>query len=437
MSKLSEIRLLFEAKLKEAVPAPTFDPRDLERVKSDKYLYRVLEHCSNNVQLAADMLFNIMVWRKDNNTNEVNENTVNMDVLKQGLYFPHGRDIDSCILLVMRSKFYVKGQDVDAVKKVFIYWLERLEREEGGKKITLFFDMDGCGVNNMNLNVISYMINVLKCYYPNFINYVIIFQMPWILSAGFKIVKEMLPAQAIERLRMVNKDKLKDLVAPEQALVSWGGKDTYQFTFVPETKGNEPIKIQEDDNYSPGEMLRLKPPKTLQFNFINNRITAQLIITNMDDTLVAYKIRTTAPEKYCVRPSSGILPTRVSQSIEIIVQSGFEIDSVDKDRFLIVSVHVPKMNMSPKELSSIWKTAGSSIDEYRLNCASLNQKIVPTVSKPEEVSMVSINLQNDFNKLRKSLNFVQWLQFVTIVLMIGSIALNVVIYRNSRHCDKI
>ncbi|XP_038220488.1 motile sperm domain-containing protein 2-like [Zerene cesonia] len=437
MSKLSEIRILYEAKLKEVVPTPTFDPRDLEKVKNDKYLYRVLEHHSNNVQMAADMLFNIMVWRKENNINDINESTVNLDVLKQGLYFPHGRDIDSCLLLVMRSKVYAKGQDVEAVKKVFIYWLERLEREEGGKKITLFFDMDGCGVNNMNINIISYMINVLKCYYPNFINYVIIFQMPWILSAGFKIVKEMLPAQAIERLRMVNKDKLKDLVAPEQALVSWGGKDTYKFTFEPEAKGNEPIKIQEDDNYSPGEMLRLKPTKTLQFNFINNKITAQLIITNMDDSLIAFKIRTTAPEKYAVRPSSGILPTRVSQSIEIILQSGFEIDSVDKDRFLIVSVHVPKLNMSQKELSTIWKTAGSNIDEYRLNCASLTQKATPTVSTTGDVSTVSVSLQNDFNKLRKSLNFVKWFQLLTIVLMVGSIVLNVIIYKNSRQCDKI
>ncbi|CAK1554273.1 unnamed protein product [Leptosia nina] len=429
MSKLAEIRLLYEAKIKETVPAPVFDNRDLDRVKSDIYLYRVLEHCQNNVQHAADMLYNIMVWRKANNTNDITEDSVDKDILRDGLYYTRGRDIDSCLLFIMNSKAYVKGQrDVEAVKKVFIYWLERLEREEGGKKITLFFDMDGCGINNMNLNLISYMINVLKSFYPNFINYIIIFQMPWILSAGFKIVKEMLPAPAIERLRIINKDKLKDLVAPEQALVSWGGKDSYEFKFLSE---HRTVVTTEDDNYSPGELLKLKPPKTLLFNVEGRKITASLIITNMDEGIIAFKIRTTAPEKYWVRPNNGILAKHVSQRIEITAQPGFNIDSIEKDRFLIVAVNIPNLLTSQSELSKIWKSAGSHIDEYRLNCAKV-EKI--TVDETKNINDNFIKLSNEYQKIHHRLDMLHTFQIVIFFLTLATCLLSYMVL-NKVNCS--
>ncbi|CAH4033091.1 unnamed protein product [Pieris brassicae] len=431
MSKLAEIRLFYETKVNKILPHPIFDSRDLAKVKSDIYLYRVLEHSQNNVQQAADMLYNIMEWRKTNNVNDISEANVDLDILKDGLYFTRGRDIDSCLLFIMNSKAYIKNQrDLEALKKVFIYWLERLEREEGGKKVTLFFDMDGCGINNMNLNLFSYMINVLKCYYPNFINYIIIFQMPWILSAGFRIVKEMLPAPAIERLRIINKDKLNDLIAPEQALVSWGGKDNYKFEFVPEHRDIGPVIVEDDDNYSLGEMLRLKPPKVLLFETIGHKISSQLMITNMEEGIIAFKIRTTAPERYTVRPNQGILPKHISKSIDIIVLPGFDLGSVEKDRFLILSVNVPKLDMPQTELRQIWKSAGSSIDEYRLTCAVKQQNM--NVKNVETNSLIEINrsLDNEYKRIQNNLNSFNKYQILIMIIMSVSIFINIIIWMN-------
>lgn len=55
-------------------------------------------------------------------------------------------------------------------------------REENGKLITLFFDMDGCGLANMDLEFIKFIIGVFKQYYPYFLNYILIFEMAWILN---------------------------------------------------------------------------------------------------------------------------------------------------------------------------------------------------------------------------------------------------------------
>ncbi|VVD05476.1 unnamed protein product [Leptidea sinapis] len=431
MSKLSEIRLLLDAKVKEGIPNPpgSFDPRDLQRISNDKYLYRVLEHSSNSVTQAADMLFNTMVWRKLNNVNDINESSVDRSILENGLFFPHGRDIDSCLLFIMRSKIYVKGQtDRQAVKKVFIYWLERLEREESGKKVTLFLDMDGCGLSNMDLEVFMYIIDVLKSYYPSFINYIIVFQMPWVLGAGFKIIKSVLPASAMDRLKTVNKDKLKDWVAPEQALVDWGGKDNYTFKFEPENRQIHQVDKVNYENYSPGEMLCLNPHKVLEFKMRNNEISAQLDIRNMEDSLVAYKIRTTAPEKYIVKNSSGILSPRMSQNIVIILQNGFFNDLVNKDRFLIVSVQVPKANLSYKELTHIWQTNRSAVDEYRMTCVHIGEK---TTLKPHN-SMVDVigKLDDNFDVTNQKLRYINIKQIIIMSFMFINIILLCLTYRH-------
>lgn len=55
-------------------------------------------------------------------------------------------------------------------------------RQTNGKQITLFFDMEKCGLSNMDLDFTKYLIGLFKDYYPYFLNYVIVFEMPWILS---------------------------------------------------------------------------------------------------------------------------------------------------------------------------------------------------------------------------------------------------------------
>lgn len=44
-------------------------------------------------------------------------------------------------------------------------------------------------------------------------------------------------------MKFVNKSTLKEIVSPEQALVCWGGRDPYEFSFVSE--------IRQDNIYNP------------------------------------------------------------------------------------------------------------------------------------------------------------------------------------------
>lgn len=58
-------------------------------------------------------------------------------------------------------------------------------RQENGKPITIFFDMENCGISNVDMEFTKYLINLFKLYYPWFLNYIIIYEMAWILNGKF------------------------------------------------------------------------------------------------------------------------------------------------------------------------------------------------------------------------------------------------------------
>lgn len=456
MATPAEVRSLFEAKLRDT-PNHDFHPLDLERVKDEKYIKRALKHCENDGKQTADMLWDICTWRKSVKAHEINETNVRMDYVKEGIFFPRGRDIDGSLLLIIKSKMHVKGQkDFEEIKRAIIYWFDRIEREENGNKITLFFDLDGCGLSNMDMELINYLISLFKSYYPYFLNYIIIYQMPWVMSAAFKVIKSLLPAKGVEKMKFVTKDTLKDYVAPEQALTCWGGKDNYVFEFVPENKSNlentqkkVTFAEQGDNQHSPGEMLRISPNDTIIFKSENDDISGQFTITNMDESVVSFKIRTTSPEKFRVRPSSGVLPSGVSQTILIVVQPGFHLRTVTKDRFLVMSVQIPRTDLSQKELADIWQnSSGSKVDEYRLKC-HFPEKSLPTngnlseksPEKSDSVTNALNNLQLNYEILHRQVNKLKIYQFMTLILTAIAVLLGYLVYKNTneneRYCERI
>lgn len=63
-----------------------------------------------------------------------------------------------------------------------VYWFDRLEKQEKGDRITIFFEMTGAGLSNLDMDFVQYLITLFRDYYPYFLNYIIVFEMSWILN---------------------------------------------------------------------------------------------------------------------------------------------------------------------------------------------------------------------------------------------------------------
>lgn len=71
-----------------------------------------------------------------------------------------------------------------------------------------------------------------------------------------------------------------------------------------------------------------------------------------------YQIKTTSPEKFRVRPSTGPLAPGASVSITVTLHAGYHSTGFAKDKFLVMGIALPaegQGEMSAQELGEIWK----------------------------------------------------------------------------------
>lgn len=61
------------------------------------------------------------------------------------------------------------------------------DRESNFDKFTMVFEMANCGLSNVDLGYTRTVVNVFKSYYPNTVNYMLIYDLPWVLNG--KLIK--------------------------------------------------------------------------------------------------------------------------------------------------------------------------------------------------------------------------------------------------------
>jgi hypothetical protein len=67
-----------------------------------------------------------------------------------------------------------------------------------------------------------------------------------------------------------------------------------------------------------------------------------MVLTNPTDKTIMFKIKTTVPKRYCVRPNCGILEPKEAAEILISLQpSGFDPNEKNKHKFMIQSLIAP------------------------------------------------------------------------------------------------
>ncbi|RLV96587.1 Vesicle-associated membrane protein-associated protein SCS2 [Spathaspora sp. JA1] len=88
-------------------------------------------------------------------------------------------------------------------------------------------------------------------------------------------------------------------------------------------------------------------PGTLEFKgSFQKQTTESLTLTNTTSTPLAFKVKTTAPKLYCVRPNASLLAPGESLDISVILQGFAEplpSDYKCKDKFLLVSLPAPEL----------------------------------------------------------------------------------------------
>ena len=99
-------------------------------------------------------------------------------------------------------------------------------------------------------------------------------------------------------------------------------------------------------------------------------LAGRVQIQNISSKVVGYKIKTTSPEKYRVRPSTGSLSPGLTATVEIHVSGGQATStpsSLVRDKFLITAVFLESSELGQQQLADALKTSKPD-GQYRLRC---------------------------------------------------------------------
>jgi hypothetical protein len=109
---------------------------------------------------------------------------------------------------------------------------------------------------------------------------------------------------------------------------------------------------------------------------------------------VAFKVKTTAPKQYCVRPNSGRIDPGSEVEVQVLLQAMKEdppLDQKCRDKFLVQSVAVPgdkEFNNIPSVWSNIEQTSKSSIQEKKIRVNFLPADEVMTTTPAPKINGV-------------------------------------------------
>ncbi|KAF9135498.1 phosphatidylinositol-binding protein scs2 [Mortierella sp. 14UC] len=124
--------------------------------------------------------------------------------------------------------------------------------------------------------------------------------------------------------------------------------------------------------------IELEPSSQLAFRRpLNDAIKETLIIRNPTQLPISFKVKTTAPKQYCVRPNSGRIEPGQELEVQVQMQAMKEDPPIDfkcKDKFLVQSVAITaeREQLAPQDLwPTIEREARDQIREKKIRCVFL------------------------------------------------------------------
>ncbi|XP_073025009.1 vesicle-associated protein 1-2-like isoform X1 [Primulina eburnea] len=161
---------------------------------------------------------------------------------------------------------------------------------------------------------------------------------------------------------------------------------------------------------SDGDLLQIEPHE-LQFPFeLKKQISCSMQLTNNSDLHVAFKVKTTNPRKYCVRPNTGVVEPHSACEVIVTMQAQKEAppDMQCRDKFLLQCVlagaRIAAKDIAPEMFD---KESGNQVEECKLKVSYIPPPLRPSSpvregSEDESSPRVSVSEDGDVNQISES-----------------------------------
>ncbi|KAL8887928.1 MAG: hypothetical protein Q9205_005028 [Flavoplaca limonia] len=139
--------------------------------------------------------------------------------------------------------------------------------------------------------------------------------------------------------------------------------------------------------------VELDPPELGFRRPFTHEVTQSLRLQNPSNDPIAFKVKTTAPKQYCVRPNSGKIDAGRVVEVQVLLQAMREDPPPDarcRDKFLVQTVTLSQ-DSDASNIPAIWqnieKVSKSSIQERKIRVVFLRAEgsgVTPSQRPPQE-----------------------------------------------------
>jgi len=143
----------------------------------------------------------------------------------------------------------------------------------------------------------------------------------------------------------------------------------------------------------PQQVLVIEPQNELKFRGpFNDVVTSYLTLRNPSDRKVCFKVKTTAPRRYCVRPNSGLVDPSGTVNVSVMLQplDGDSNQDRGKHKFMVQSMYAPE---TVDDVDKLWSEAKSGdLMDSKLRCVFEDPAPTPI---PEETVEPVVKQEQD------------------------------------------
>ena len=194
----------------------SYDECDVQRVRDNDWtVLRFLKSNHMNEESALKSLTEAMQWRKTFGVNTTTDDYFPTDFYKIGGIFEYQTDKEGLPLLYFRVCVHHKVAELsEMIKQFFVHQVNKIDSRSDGQWAVVF-DCSNGGLANVDMDFARFITQVMQCYFPKGYKYILIYEMPWIMAAFWKITRTWLSNEVKEQIKSATGLEIFDFIDAE------------------------------------------------------------------------------------------------------------------------------------------------------------------------------------------------------------------------------
>lgn len=202
-----------------------FYQQDIRHIENmDFLLQRFVIMQRKDVDASVKMVSEVLRWRKQRRVYELRDEHFAQELALSGAAFPYEPDKFGNKTIYMRAcmgNFCTELKP--AMKEYLCHLMMQIDDPKDGSCFAIVLDLTKTSWSNYDLEMLTFLLSLLKDYFPVNLDYVLAINFPWILSTAWALVKHLIPTEKRGAVQFINSDKIFDYIPKENCPEFLGG----------------------------------------------------------------------------------------------------------------------------------------------------------------------------------------------------------------------